>query len=192
MGKLIDTLLALARADAGTELLHMDILDLNDLARDAARRWAPPFQKASIAYTVDESPEDVRTLGDRARLRRFLDILIDNAWRYTPEGGTVSVVVSRDGDRATLAVRDTGIGISPDDQARIFERFYRAGRPQNGGHPGSGLGLALARWIAEKHRTCVQVTSDLGHGSCFSSSFVCVKEGVPCANTRSAQVGSPG
>ena len=192
MGKLIDTLLALARADAGTELLYMEVLDLNELVRDAAKKWAPQFQKASIAYTVDESSGDPRIFGDRASLRRLLDILIDNAWRYTPEGGMVSVIVWRDGHQARLAVRDTGIGISSNDQPRIFERFYRAGRPQNGGHPGSGLGLALAHWIAEKHHTSIEVTSDLGRGSCFSSSFICVEEAVPYARTPSIQVGAPG
>lgn len=192
MGKLIDTLLALARADAGTELLHMEVLDLNELLRDAAKKWGPQFRKSSIACTVDESTQDVRTLGDRATLRRFLDILIDNAWRYTPEGGKVFVTVSRNGRRATLSVRDTGIGVSPDDQPRIFERFYRVARPKNGGHPGSGLGLALARWIAEKHHTSIEVTSDLGHGACFSSTFDCFGEGAPLPKTPSASIfGSP-
>jgi heavy metal sensor kinase len=176
MGKLIDTLLALTRADAGTEHLHLEVLDLNDLARDAARKWAPQLQKSLIAYTVNSAPDSVRILGDRASLNRFLDILIDNAWRYTPQGGAISVTVSRDERRATLAVRDTGIGISPGDQPHIFERFYRAGRPQNGEHAGSGLGLALAQWIAEKHHSSIEVVSESGQGSCFSSNFDCIEE----------------
>lgn len=178
MGKLIDTLLALTRADAGAEHLHFEVLDLNDLARDAGKKWAPQMAKASISYTVIDAPDPVRILGDRPSLKRLLDILIDNAWRYTPQGGAVSVTVLRDDRQATLSVRDNGIGISPDDQARIFERFYRAGRSQNGEHAGSGLGLALARWVAEKHQTSIQVLSERGHGSCFSVDFASVGENL--------------
>jgi signal transduction histidine kinase len=67
-----------------------------------------------------------------------------------------------------LFVRDTGIGIKAEDQPGIFDRFYRAGRPQNGAHRGSGLGLAFATWIAEKHQTKINVTSESGRGSCLS------------------------
>jgi heavy metal sensor kinase len=176
MGKLIDTLLALTRADAGAEHLHLEILDLNDLVRDAGKKWAPQMQKSLIAFIAIDATDAVRILGDRASLRRFLDILIDNAWRYTPQGGAISVIASRDEHYATLTVRDTGIGISPVDQPRIFERFYRAGRPQNGEHAGSGLGLALAQWIAEKHHISIKVLSDMGHGSSFSANFECAGE----------------
>ncbi len=171
MGKLIDNLLALSRADAGTEALHMNVVDLNALVGDAAKRWAPQQQKASITFLVHDAPDAALVLGDRPSLKRFLDILIDNAWRYTPQGGSISVTVSRDERQATVAVRDTGIGISMVDRPRIFERFYRAGSPQNGEHAGSGLGLALARWIAEKHHTTIHVQSEPGYGSCFSTSF---------------------
>jgi heavy metal sensor kinase len=176
MGKLIDTLLALSRADAGTESLNMTVLDLNVLVCDAAKRWAPRMQKASITLTAKDAPNAAFIVGDRPSLNRFLDILIDNAWRYTPQGGSVSLAVSRDQQQAIVAVRDTGIGISKFDQPRIFERFYRSGNPQNGEHAGSGLGLALARWIAEKHNTSIHVESTPGCGSCFSSSFNLIKD----------------
>jgi heavy metal sensor kinase len=174
MSKLIDTLLALTRADAGTEFLHMDVLDLNDLMRETAKKWTPQMRKSTITYMVNDAPYAVHIFGDRASLKRLLDILIDNAWRYTPEGGAISVTVLRDERHATLVVRDTGIGISLDDLPRIFDRFYRAGRPQNGEHAGSGLGLSLARWIAEKHGTSIDVQSEFGRGSCFSSRFECI------------------
>jgi heavy metal sensor kinase len=176
MGKLIDSLLALARADADAECLHFEVLDLNDLVHDAARRWLPQLQKASLTFTANPAADAARIRGDRASLKRFLDILMENAWRYTPQGGAVMLTVSRDDHSATLSVRDTGIGISEDNQARIFERFYRTGQPQTNGHSGSGLGLALARWIAEKHHTTIEVLSELGNGSCFSSSFGCVSD----------------
>ncbi len=186
MGKLIDTLLALTRADAGADHLYLEILDLNDLVREAGRKWALQMQKASMSFAVTDAPNPARILGDRPSLKRLLDILIDNAWRYTPQGGVISVIVSRDDRQATLSVRDNGIGISLDDQPRIFERFYRAGRPRNGEHAGSGLGLALARWIAEKHQTSISLQSEPGDGSCFSLSFNCVGE-----NVLSARIESP-
>jgi heavy metal sensor kinase len=185
IGKLIDTLLALTRADAGADHLYFEVLDLNDLVREAAKKWAPQMQKASISYAVACMPHTVGILGDRPSLKRLLDILIDNAWRYTPREGAISVIVELDGRQATLSVRDNGIGISPDDQPRIFERFYRAGRPQNGEHAGSGLGLALAQWIAEKHRTSINLRSEPGNGSCFSLNFGCVRENMGSARIES-------
>jgi heavy metal sensor kinase len=176
MGKLIDNLLALSRADAGTETLHMNVLDLNALVDDAAKRWAPQLHKASITFLVHDAPHTALVLGDRLSLKRFLDILIDNAWRYTPQGGSISVTVSRDEQHATVAVRDNGIGIPMEKQPLIFERFYRAGSPQNGDHAGSGLGLALAKWIAEKHNASIHVQSAPGTGSCFLASFKSIQQ----------------
>jgi heavy metal sensor kinase len=171
MGKLIETLLALARADAGAEIMRMEKFDLNDIVGDAAKRWSSQFQKASITFTACATSEATNVVGDRAALKRLLDILIENAWRYTPKGGAITLSVTRDQREATLAVSDTGVGISADDLPRIFDRFYRVGRPQNGEHRGSGLGLALAQWIAEKHDTTITVESNLGHGSRFSVEF---------------------
>jgi heavy metal sensor kinase len=168
MGNLIDVLLALARADAGAEGLRMEALDLNDLAQDARRRWTAQIEKTPLTLTVCRTTGQSRVFADAAALKRLLDVLIDNAWRYTPRGGEISIGVSRDGDYVNLFVSDTGIGIKAEDQPRIFDRFYRAGRPQNGAHRGSGLGLALATWIAEKHQTKINVTSESGRGSCFS------------------------
>jgi heavy metal sensor kinase len=176
MGKLIDSLLALARADAGVECLHFEVLDLNDLVHDAARRWLPQLRKASLTFTANPAADAARIQGDRMSLKRFLDILVENAWKYTPQGGAIMLTVLRDDHSATLSVRDTGTGISLDNQARIFERFYRIGQPQTNGHLGSGLGLALARWIAEKHHTTIEVLSELGNGSCFSARFECVSD----------------
>jgi heavy metal sensor kinase len=191
MGKLIETLLALARADAGVEVLRMEVLDLNRLVEEAGKHWASHFQRSSIGFSVCAAPAPAEILADKAALNRLLDILIENAWRYTPREGSVLVNVTCNGQAATLAVTDTGIGISREDAPRIFERFYRAGPPQNGEHRGSGLGLALASWIAEKHNTKIQVMSEVGRGTCFSSTFAIHEAGstwLPAAVGR-AQYG---
>jgi signal transduction histidine kinase len=107
-------------------------------------------------------------------LQRLLTILLDNAVRYTQPGGSVSLCVSRDGSRVLFRVQDTGIGIAAEHQPRIFDRFYRVDRTRGSSSRGSGLGLALAKWIAEGHDTTVSVESMTGKGSSFSFSPVSV------------------
>ena len=174
MGKMIDTLLALARADAGAETMGLEVFDLNDLVADAAKTWASQSQKAAITFQADGTPGPALIFGDRAALRRLVDILADNAWKYTPRGGTISLTVFRHEETATVTVADNGVGISEDDLPRIFDRFYSSGTPQNGNNRGSGLGLALALWIAQRHQMTIDVASEVGRGSRFSFSCACV------------------
>jgi signal transduction histidine kinase len=96
--------------------------------------------------------------------------LLENASKYTPPGGSVTLRATAAGNRANLSVRDTGIGIDSVHLDRVFERFFRV--PNAGpDRSGSGLGLSLAKWIAERHGTKLNVASELGHGSCFSFSL---------------------
>ena len=96
-----------------------------------------------------EAPQETRVLGDVGRLRQVLLILLDNALKYTPEGGGITVRVARQGGQARLEVRDTGPGLAPADLPHLFERFYRADKARSS--DGTGLGLAIGRWIAEAH-----------------------------------------
>jgi signal transduction histidine kinase len=96
----------------------------------------------------------------------LLLILADNAVKYTPPGGRVSLAARRENGHLRLEVADSGVGISPEDQARIFERFYRADPARSPG--GVGLGLAIARWIAEEHGGSIAVSSSPGRGSLFT------------------------
>jgi signal transduction histidine kinase len=89
--------------------------------------------------------------GDRDRLREVIGILLDNATRYTPDGGSVSADLTIEGGRAVVRVRDTGIGLGEEDRARLFERLYRGSRARELRPSGTGLGLAIARWIVESH-----------------------------------------
>ena len=104
-------------------------------------------------------------LGDRDALRQLLLILIDNAVKYTPAPGSVRLGVRRSGDDAVIEVADTGIGIAPEDQQRIFERFYRADPARSGN--GAGLGLAIARWLVDAQGGRIEVESAPGRGSVF-------------------------
>ena len=180
-GKLIETLLALTRADAGTEALHMDVLDLNDLLFDVARRWAPQMEKSSIQYVVIPAPGEAPIVGDRQSLKRLLDIFIDNAVKYTPAGGSICVNVLCDGHRATLAVRDTGIGISPDELPAHFRALLPFRRPSKMETTlGRGLGLALSAMDRRKtHRTTITMAwckTAREKGVLLSLAFDCVGE----------------
>jgi signal transduction histidine kinase len=106
--------------------------------------------------------------GDRAHLRRLLLNLVDNGIKYTPAGGRVMLSLQHDDGWAALRVSDTGIGIAPEEQERIFQRFYRAPEALSRGEEGSGLGLCIARSIAEAHGGRIEVQSAVGYGSTFT------------------------
>jgi signal transduction histidine kinase len=103
--------------------------------------------------------------GDPDRLKQLLLILLDNAIKYTPPEGKITVALCRNGAMAQLVVSDTGIGIVPEDLPHVFERFYRADRARGRDAGGTGLGLAIAQWIAEQHGGRVSLTSQVGHGT---------------------------
>jgi signal transduction histidine kinase len=104
---------------------------------------------------------------DSAAMERLLLSILDNAVKYTPFGGRVTVRASADERYATIEIEDTGIGIAEADLAHIFERFYRADQARSREIRGSGLGLSIARWITEVHHGVIEATSRPGKGSCF-------------------------
>jgi two-component system sensor histidine kinase TctE len=153
--RLVNQLLALARAENQPHAgLALDPLDLSLLARAAVQDWVP----ASFAHEIDLGYEDpdgpVEILGNGMMLRELLSNLIDNALRYTPPGGSVTVRVRSDAGLALLEVEDTGPGIAPGERPRVFERFYRI---LGSSAPGSGLGLAIVREIAHQHGAEIEI-----------------------------------
>ena len=109
-----------------------------------------------------------RVRADREGLREILDNLLDNAIKYTPEGGNVSVNWRSNGSMAQIAVRDSGIGIRPEDQERIFERFYRVDKARSRELGGTGLGLSIVKHLAHSMNGTVAVESEVGKGSVFT------------------------
>jgi two-component system, OmpR family, sensor histidine kinase CiaH len=107
-------------------------------------------------------------LGDPNAIPRLLSILLENASKYTPPGGAVTLSAAVDAERVVLSVRDTGVGIAPQHLPRIFDRFYRVAQVRTDLAAGSGLGLALGKWIAERHGAELRVESKPGCGTCFS------------------------
>ena len=172
MKHLVEALLDLARGDEGAPL-RREFGDLGAVAAEAARTARDAGGDVQIEYDPPEAP--VGAVFDRGRVRQVADILIDNALKHTPDGAEVRVTVSERDDLARLSVSDTGGGIPEEHLPFVFERFYRADPARLGRHRstdqapsgGAGLGLAIARQIAEAHGGDLSVTSKPGEGSTF-------------------------
>jgi two-component system, OmpR family, heavy metal sensor histidine kinase CusS len=164
---LVEKLLSLARADAGRESLDMRRLDLGDTVREVAHDWHHVMATHQLRFTESLAARDVCIAGDKTAVSRLLNILLDNAVRYTPSTGSVELALETKDETAVIAVRDSGIGISNEDRLRIFERFYRADKARSRELGGAGLGLAIAQWIVEQHRGSITVVSSPGKGSEF-------------------------
>jgi len=166
--KLLRALMEISEAEAGMLRLEKARCDLTAVARDAAELYAEVAEAKSIALTVDVSGE-VPVLADRTRLRQAVANLVDNAVKYTPAGGRVTVHVSRTGTDATLTVSDTGPGIAPAEQPRVWERLYRGDASRS--ERGLGLGLSLVRAIVEAHGGRVTLAPAVGGGAEFGLSL---------------------
>jgi two-component system, OmpR family, sensor histidine kinase CiaH len=166
--RLVDNLSLLARADSGTMTLERTPVDLARMASETAGGVAILAEERGVRLCV-EAPEETRVLGDAGRLRQVLLILLDNALKYTPDGGGITVRVARAGGQARLEVRDTGPGIAPADLPHLFERFYRADKARSSA--GTGLGLAIGRWIAEAHGGHIMATNAPEGGALFTVTF---------------------
>jgi heavy metal sensor kinase len=170
ISSLVAGLLLLARADRGVLRLDLQPVKLEELLEEVGEqmRRLAENQAVSLHYGLME-PASIQ--GDREHFKRLLVNLIDNAIQYTPAGGKVTLSLSCDGKWARVGISDTGIGLSADEQAQIFNRFYRAAeaRSQRGG--GAGLGLSIAQSIAVAHGGRIEVESTPGQGSTFTVSL---------------------
>lgn len=147
---MVQQLLTLARQEPGAASRAHEVVDLCTLLRDVLAEHALAASTKHIDAGLDcrAEPQRASVHGDPEALRTLFGNLIDNAIRYTPEGGQVDVTVQADTDTCSVTVCDNGPGIPPDDRARVFDRFYRV---HGTGVPGSGLGLAIAKQIADTH-----------------------------------------
>jgi two-component system, OmpR family, sensor kinase len=170
LGRVVDDLFLLARADAGDRQIAREELYLNDLVAESTRALRSVAGAKGVELScTDAAAGDLPFRGDEALLRRMLGNLLDNALKYTPPGGRVTVrAARRDGDYL-LAVADTGPGVPEEARTRLFTRFFRARRDSIGvGDPsGAGLGLAIARWVAEAHGGTLRLSETGPEGSTF-------------------------
>lgn len=183
VSRLLDELLQLARADAGGQEVVREPAYLDDVVVEAAGAWRAVAARKGVALelpVVEEAP----ALLDPSLVRRLLGVLVDNAIRYTPSGGRVSLAVRREGDWAVLEVEDSGIGLGDVDRGRIFERFYRGARARTATPDGSGLGLAIAAWVAQRHDATIALGDSPSGGTRVTTRF-------PIAEVRGPGAGRP-
>jgi heavy metal sensor kinase len=180
--QMINRLLTLARAEGGEIHLASDPVDVSALVSSLAGQMEPLASWKNIQLHV-RVEDDVFVAGDPGWLECAVLNLLDNAVKFTPEGGVVDVVVAQNGNSACLDFRDTGIGIPADALPHVFERFYRAEPSRSKEYEGAGLGLALVKWVVENHHGRVSVESAVGQGSCFQVSLpmASVQKPLPAA-----------
>ncbi|NPV52661.1 MAG: HAMP domain-containing protein [Firmicutes bacterium] len=166
LAHLSENLLTLARGDTGKTAFHPERLDIVVLLDGLVEQVRPLADSKGIPVKL-EGPDRLTLVGDQDQLVRLFINLLDNAIKYTPQGGEVSVTVASDGINAIIAVKDTGPGIGPEHIPYIFERFYRVDKARSRNEGGSGLGLAIAKHIVQLHGGRIEVESEPGKGSTF-------------------------
>ena len=167
MSTLVDKLLFLARSDIGKEQLNLEAVNLKELIADLALEIDPLCQEKGLHFKLGPL-EDLVVKGDKVYLKQLFFNLLDNAIRYTPADGTISISMVRKGESAAVAVRDSGIGIPEEHIPHIFERFYRVDKARSRTEGGAGLGLSICQHIAKVHGGRIEVESQVGEGSTFS------------------------
>jgi two-component system sensor histidine kinase BaeS len=164
--RLVEDLLFVGQLRSGALELELEELDVGALAETVAASFRPQAEMAGITLAVQAAPAPpVRA--DPVRMRQLLTNLISNALKFTRAGGAVDVGVHARAGALVLEVRDTGIGISEQDQARLFERFFRGGIATGEQIGGIGLGLAIVKAIVDAHGATIEVASAAGAGTAF-------------------------
>jgi two-component system sensor histidine kinase SenX3 len=178
LGALVTELIALSRLQGAEKLPELVRVDVDEVLTEALERVRVPAQAASAAGTEDapdprdrflvDAPSGLEVAGDRTLLVTALSNLLENAVAYSPEGASVSVRRRRQGDRIEISVTDRGIGIAPEHQQRVFERFFRVDPARSRATGGTGLGLAIVKHVAANHGGEVRLWSQPGVGSTFT------------------------
>jgi len=167
--QLVADLLLLARMERQSLPVRCQMCCLNDVVNDLVEELAPLAIAAGVELNTDFQVQNLlHVLGDEEQLYRLVSNLIVNAIQYTPKRGLVTVILDCSNQQALIQIQDTGIGIAPDDQKRIFDRFYRVNSDRSRNTGGSGLGLAIAQAIVQVHNGSLQLQSELGKGSTFT------------------------
>jgi two-component system, OmpR family, sensor kinase len=168
MGKLVTELFELAKLDSPDVQVRFEPLSLAELIQDILQKFQLTVEKKKIALSMDAAEDLPMVFADIGLCERVLENLIDNAVRYTPEAGSITISAALAGDRITVRVSDTGTGIPQEEIPHLFDRLYRRGRSRKDGSVRSGLGLAIAKRILELHGSGIEVSSTINVGTTFS------------------------
>jgi heavy metal sensor kinase len=168
LSRIVEDLFILARQpmDAPAALIK-ERLSLNETVKDCARAAQVLASRKGVRLKMENDPATIVLNGDEELLKRMILNLLDNAVKYTPEGGEISVALVQQNGNARIVVRDTGIGIPQADQLHVFDRFYRVEKARSRTHGGAGLGLSIVQWIVDAHEGKIELQSTPGKGSVF-------------------------
>lgn len=167
LSRLVDAILKLSRLESRSTPMNEEVVDVGDIIRPLVMSHEAFVNDAGLTLEYDAEP-DVIVYGDRDMLRQATANLISNAVRYTPAPGKITVSVKRGDVMAAIAVRDTGIGLSPEERRMVFKRFWRAEESRQRQSGGLGVGLAVVKEIVDRHGGWVQVEGKKGEGACFT------------------------
>ena len=165
MATLVEQLLFLARGDNNTQAVQFKVFDLSAVVDEVYRETELLETGRQVGSAIQPG---IQFYGDTGLLKQALRILVDNAVKYTPEGGALFVRLQGADGMVQLSVSDTGQGIAPDDLPKVFQRFFRTDESRTRQTGGTGLGLSIAQWIAVRHGGWIQVASKQGVGSRFT------------------------
>jgi two-component system phosphate regulon sensor histidine kinase PhoR len=176
---LVEDLLDLARLEAGRSSLSYERIDVPDLMHSAADRLQTQLDRAGLEVRFETGGVQRPVRMDRKRMEQVLVNLIHNAIKFTPPGGSITLRTYQGDEQTTMEIEDTGVGIEPEEQIRLFERFYKSDASRNSA--GTGLGLAIVKHIVQSHGGTVSVISAVDEGSTFR---VVLPNRKPKARTR--------
>jgi two-component system phosphate regulon sensor histidine kinase PhoR len=168
LSQLVTDLMTISRLESDQNPSDFTLLNFGDLVNRAVMACRTAAEQKHHRLNLTLPPQKVEVYGDRQHLSQLVDNLVDNAIKYTPEKGNIQVRLRVEGGEMVFDVEDSGIGISPQYQQRVFERFYRVDKARSQSLGGTGLGLSIVKNIAERHNGNVSVISQLGVGSIFT------------------------
>lgn len=171
LANLVSDMLSVSEIEAGSMQIQSDDIYLERIFKELEADYKPKADEKELQLTFSLPPKLPVIQADHDKLVMAIHNLVGNAVKYTPNGGQVDVNVDMSADQFVMEISDTGIGISPEDQAKIFDKFYRARNEQMEGIPGTGLGLSLAREVVRLHGGEISVESETGKGTTFTLSL---------------------
>jgi PAS domain S-box-containing protein len=177
---LIEDMLTMSQVELGDFRFRKEVIDLREPVRLALDSVQPAVVMGQLSLQVRPCPDTVRVCGDSDKLERVFANLVSNAVKFSSPGDTIQVQLTIEDSQAIFRVTDTGVGISPDDQTHLFDRFFRGADAHAMAIQGAGLGLSIASSIVDGHDGRIEVLSELGHGSTFTVRLPLFDEGQPC------------